>query len=196
MGSSGQKTDRKTTLTGFGNLQNLFNFGLNTSSGLMKSGGATVNQGTNALGSALSYWQNILSGNRQQMAAAAAPETNAVNASADAARRNQTLSGTSRVGGVASQNRTASDTTMSTIDNYLFGVRPTAAQGVSDVGGKLAQVGLGEENIGLGFAGLAEKSTADMTDAAIKSRPDSYAINQQTVQQVTSAINSVLDAIF
>lgn len=196
IGGSSSKTDRKTTLTGFGDLQNIFNFGLDTSKSLGTTGQQTVGQGVNALGSSLNYFQKLMSGDRSVVSQAVAPETNAVQAQADAARRGQVASGTARGGGTASTNQTAQDKAMAEIDNFLFGARPSAAQQVSDIGGKLSSVGLGETQAALGFADLSEKGAADMTKISADSRATDYAINQDTVNQVANQIGDILGMIF
>lgn len=196
LGNSSAKTDRKTTLQGFGDLSNLFNFGLDTSKGLLSSGSKDVGSGVNAMGTGLDFFKKLLSGDRTTMTQAVAPETNAVLNQSDAARNNRATMGTARGGGTAGANQTAQDKSMATIDNYLFGARPAAAGQVADIGGKIANVGLGETSAALGFGNLAEDSAANLTKDAIGSRMDSQTINQDMVNQVTSTISDVLGAIF
>lgn len=196
IGGSSAKTDRKTTLQGFGDLQNIFNYGLDTSKSFVGSGTATTGKGVNALTDSLDFFKKLTSGDRSVVSQAIAPETNAVRSSADAARRNQVAAGTARGGGTAATNQTAEDKSMAEIDNYLFGVRPAAAKEESDIGGKLATVGLGETQAALGFADLAETGAANLTKTAAESRMTSYKINQDTVAKVTDAIDQVLAGIF
>lgn len=195
IGGSSAKTDRKATLQGFGDLSNIFNFGLDTSKGLLKSGTADTGTGVNALTTGIDYFKKLASGDRSTVAGAIAPETNAVLAKTDASRRNQVAAGTARGGGTASADQQAHDAAMAEIDNYLFGVRPGAAKEVADIGGKLAGVGLGETQSALGFGDLAETGAANLAKTAAESRKTSYEINQDTVAKVTQAIDAVLMGI-
>lgn len=194
IGGSSAKTDRKTTLQGFGDLQNIFNFGMGQSSKLAGEGGTTIGKGVDALTTSLDYFKKLASGDRSVTAQAIAPETNAVQSQADAARRSAVATGTARGGGTASNAQTAQERTMAQIDNFLMGARPMANQEVEKIGGTLGGIGLGETNAALGFGDLAEKGASDLTKEAADSRKTSYEINQDTVKQVTQTISDVIGA--
>lgn len=110
-----------------GNLANVFNYALPTAQSQQAAGTADT-------GAASNYWKGILSGNRSALMASAAPEINAVNASADASRKEAAATGTARGGGVNAANRTAGDNTTAQITNALFAQRPEAAKGAAGVG--------------------------------------------------------------
>lgn len=182
-------------MTGFGDLSNLFNFGLDTSKSLLGSGTKDVGTGTSALTTSLDYFKRLMSGDRAVTAQATAPESNAVLSQADAQRRNRVATGTARGGGVAGANQQQQDDTMAKIDNFLFGARPAAAQQVTNIGKDIAGIGLGETSAALGFGDLAEKSSSDLSSIAGEARVNDYKINQDTVKQVTSTIMDVLAAL-
>jgi hypothetical protein len=205
IGGSSAKTDRKTELAGYGDLSNIFNFGMNTAGQEQKTGQDITNAGLKTTGTGLAdlstsgdYWKKLLSGNRADVAQAVAPETNAVNTSADASRTAAARSGTARTGGTASADQQAHEATMAKIDSMLFGVRPTAAGQVADIGKSEAGIGLGEAGVGqselnnaLGFGNLAVRSASDLTSNARESRMDSYKINKQTQQDWTKFIQGI-----
>src|SRR5208282_3437568 len=113
-------TDRSFQLQGMKGLTNLFNWG--------------IPAGESATGSALGYWQNLMSGNRTARRAAVAPEINAATATSDASKRQLATSGTARGGGVNATNQTRSTDLMSKVDNLLFGVAPKAAGALGAMG--------------------------------------------------------------
>jgi hypothetical protein len=180
IGNSSAKTDRNQTLASYGQLNNLYNFGLNTG----KSG---LSAGTEAQGGAQSYFQSILSGNRSANLQAAAPTTNAVLSQGDASRRQQATMGTARGGGVASTNQTQKDTQMKQIDDALFGARGDAAK-------ETAQIGSAETAQALQALGVAGGAAEANLEGSIKSRPDSQKINQQTVGEVTGVLQQAMMA--
>jgi hypothetical protein len=194
-----EKTDRKNTLTGYGELQNTFNYGLDQSKSLAGTGAATTAKGTDALGTSLDYFKSLMSGDRAKVAQAIAPQSNDALSTADAARDQRAELGTARGGGAAGANQTAEDKTNATIYNFLFGARPAAAQQTADIGGKLSSVGLGEQNAALGFGNLAEKSADDLTGQSAESRktlgvPSSLVPLIRSVRWATSRANSARNA--
>ena len=116
-------------------------------------------------------------------------------AQADAAKRNAAAMGTARTGGTAAANQTANTDTLAKIDNFLFGVRPMAAQGEADVGSRIVSVGGQELATALGFGNLSEGAAADLTRDAGESRKTSFAINRQTQDDVLGVIDSILGGI-
>jgi hypothetical protein len=154
-----------------GNLNNLYNFGMN-------SGSSSTSAGSSSLGAAGSYYSNLLSGSRTASQAAIAPEANQVRSAADASRTQQATMGTARGGGVAATNQQATDKTNATVDNALFSARAGAAQGEAAVGGEQAQQGLGLLN----------------NASSSKSNAGSIATNAR--QQAASEQQSIIGDIF
>lgn len=181
IGGSSAKTDRTTTLAGYGDLSNIFSFAMPTATSLTAAG-------TAGLDAASGYWQKLLSGNRATALSAIAPETSAIEAGEDATRRQMATSGTARGGGVASTAATAHDKSMSEIDTAIMGARPQAA-------GEVAKIGSTEVSAGLNALGLGENAAADLTKDAISSRTDSYAINKDTQGNVVGAIEAFMGAL-
>lgn len=177
-GGSSAKTDRNQTLNSYQNLNSLFNFGLNTAKGSVSAGNANQD-------AASGYFAKLASGNRPAMLQAVAPQTNAINQSADAARRQQSEMGTSRGGGVAGANQTADTDRMTQVNNALFGVQPEAAKEQADIGGR--QVGQGLES-----QYLANSAAGANLNASIGSRMNSYAIHQDTANRVGDTIDAAL----
>lgn len=177
-GGSSAKTDRNQQLNSYQNLNSLFNFGLNTA----KSG---VGAGTASQDQAAGYFSKLASGNRPAMLAAVAPETNAINQSADASRKQQGEMGTARGGGVAGANQQSETDRLTQVNNALFGVAPGAAK-------ELADIGATRTGQGLQAAGIGSNAAEANLFGSIKSRPQSYAIHQDTADRVASTIQSAL----
>jgi hypothetical protein len=206
LGGSSAKTDRKTQLAGFSDLNNIFNFGLNTSKSLLPSGTATtatglgdIKTGLSTLGNAGDYWKRLVSGDRTSMMQAVAPEANTARAESDAARRGAAAAGTARGGGTGAGGQTATTDLMSKVDNLLFGVRPQAAKEEAAVGaeegrlgGMESEIGLQQVQAALSAMGLSGNAAAALTSLAGSSRKTSYDINRQTQQDVVSAIGQLL----
>jgi hypothetical protein len=134
--------------------------------------GVATQQGT-ALGAkgqastdaASKYWTNLLSGNRQQLAGAVAPEATAARTSADAAKRQEAAMGTSRSGGTAAANRELDDKTRAQIDQLINQVRPAAATQVAQIGESQISAMLSALGIGSGAAGTAGSQATQQTMA-------------------------------
>lgn len=191
-GGSAAKTDRKQQLTGFGDLNNLFNFGFS-------SGTGETSQSQGLLGQAGGYYSSLLSGNRQATLSAVAPTVNAANAGADATKRAISGSGTARGGGVNATTATLADSTRSTIDNAINDAKEKAAGGATAVGGTMAaQAG--------NLLGMGTTAATNVTDLAGNSRDESNELHQQNAQSVgnlsADALNvsanarALLDMIF
>lgn len=174
LGHSGQKTDRATTLQGYGDLENVFNYG-------MSQGKGTMAAGEEALGGADAWYKKLLSGNRVAQLSAVAPTVNAANAQEDAQKQALATSGTARGGGVNATTQQLDTAKNSTIDNAINEVTPGAAKGETAIGATQAQ-------IAANLLGLGENASVNRTSLAIQSRPTSNAINQQTQQQIGAAI--------
>lgn len=172
-----------------GNLNNLFNFGLQTGQKGVATGGATQGAGLAGLSDANSYFKRLASGNRSAVQQGAAPEINATQSAADAAKRQQAAMGTARGGGVAGANQTRQDAVQARIDNALFGVRPAAATQEAQTSGKIADVGSTQMQQALSALGIAGTATSNAGDIATRAR-------QQAAQEQAAAIQSVVGAIF
>jgi hypothetical protein len=182
IGGSSAKTDRSNTLTSFSQLKNIFNYA-------MPQAQSAISGGESLLSSAGNYFNNLLTGNRSNLQAAAAPETNAALSGADAARRQAGASGTARGGGTAATNANAKSDVMAQIDNALFGVRGKAAEGAAGVGSSIAGIG---SNL-LGTAAGVSSSLGNISSGA---RATDNSINRQGIGDVFSTIGSVLGSIF
>jgi hypothetical protein len=163
IGGSSTKTDRSQTLQGYGDLGNLFNFGI-----------STAKQG---IGAAQNYFGKLLSGNRTVAQQAIAPEVNQINAASDASKRQLATSGTARGGGTAPANQRTSSDVMAQIDNLLFGAQGGAAKGLAQTGEAGLEAGA--------------KAGQDLTADSIASRVDSYNINADMQKKVANAILSI-----
>lgn len=164
IGGSWANTNRKFQLNSMAGLNNLFNFAL-------PAGESTFAQGAADTGTASSYWRNLLSGNRQALDAAVAPERNAALSASDAAKRQAATMGTARGGGVAGENRTIGDRTQAAIDNAIMSVRGKAAEalgrtGSTELSAALNALGLGESAASNEGAVASNKSPTAGTAAA------------------------------
>jgi hypothetical protein len=182
VGGSAAKTDRKQELAGFGQLNNLFNFG-------MQSGSNETSQSQGLLGQAGSYYSSLLSGNRQATMQAVSPTVNAANAQTSAAQRGIATSGTARGGGANQTALTLGDQNRSNIDNAVNAAKAGAAGGATSTGGTMAsQAG--------NLLGLGENAATSSTGIAANSRFESNALHEQSVQAAGNLTNSALDALF
>lgn len=196
IGGSSAKTDRGETLKGYGDLSSIFDFGSNTAKTDTATGTNTTASGTSALGTALGYFKNLLSGGRNTAMAAIAPTVNAAQSQNDAQRRAVAASGTSRGGGTAGVEQQADDKMNAGVDNDLMQARSGAAGGVAQIGNDLAKVGTQEQGLGIDAAGVADKSAQQLTGDSIDSRPASYKINHEAQQTVANTVQSILANIF
>jgi hypothetical protein len=182
VGGSAAKTDRKQQLAGFGDLSNLFNFG-------MSSGKSETSESQGLLGQAGSYYSSLLSGDRSATLGAVAPTVNAANAQTDAAKRSISSSGTARGGGVNATTQTLEDQKRSTIDNAINEAKAGAAKGATSTGGTMAsQAG--------NLLGMGTSSAESLTADAGGSRAESNALRNQAITNASNGSNAILDAIF
>jgi hypothetical protein len=181
-GGSAAKTDRKQQLAGFGDLSNLFNFGMN-------SGQAETGQSQDLLGQAGGYYSKLLSGDRNATMSAVAPTVTAANAQSDASKRGIAASGTARGGGSNAATLTMDDSTRSTIDNAVNGAKAGAAQGATATGGTMAsQAG--------NLLGMGESAATNLTGLAGNSRFESNQLHQQAAQSTGNLASDALDVLF
>lgn len=158
------------------NLNNVFNFGMDTAK-------RDTSSGDSNLGTAGAYFTRLLTGGRAATATNSAPAVNAVQDKADAVRKQEATSGTSRSGGTAEANREAGAGTNKTIDDIinenLMGGRSEAAKGLTAVGGTQSKNALEALKTGADAADDAEKGDTqqakqqaqfgqDMAGAAMK----------------------------
>jgi hypothetical protein len=181
-GGSGAKTDRKQQLAGFGDLSNLFNFGMNT--GKNSTGAAS-----DLLGQAGGYYSKLLGGDRAATLSAVAPTVNAATQQTDAAKRQIAGSGTARGGGVNATTQTLEDSKRASIDAAVNDAKSKAATGATAVGSTLAsQAG--------NLLGLGGQAAGDLTKLAGDSRTTSDALHQQKAQSTGNLASDALDVIF
>ncbi len=182
--SGGQKSDRNMFLNSTNQLNNVFNYAMPQSQGMQKTGAGTTASGVNALGSASGYWQKLLSGSRPALEASVAPERNMIESTGDAARRQQETMGTARGGGTAGANQTQQDTINAQVDQAILGQRAGAATQEAAVGGKIADVGLSQQQEATQLLGLGTESSA----AAGSLSEEDYKTQTSKNQQMTSDI--------
>jgi len=163
-------------------MKNVFNWAL-------PQGEGAVAKGQEDTGKAGDYWSKILSGSRAAVSAAVAPETNAIRSGADARKRQLATSGTARGGGTNAINQQMDTDTASKVDNAIFGARPEAAK-------EVAGIGRTELGAGINLTGMAGETATNLSDIAMKSRGQSYKINQDMVGKVAGAIENAMVAIF
>jgi hypothetical protein len=192
IGGSGQKTDRKQTLEGYGDLKNVFNFAMPLGNTLSQTGQQTTSSAVSGLNDVNQYWKGILSGSRPQVMQAVAPVVNAAADQGDAARREQVAAGTSRAGGANAANQEADTRRQSTVDNVIAALPGQAAEQSAKIDAVKASVGSGIVGQALQALGLGDTAAAQLTDSSIASRPTSNAINQQTQQQIGQLVGTLL----
>jgi len=181
-GGSGAKTDRKNQLQGYGDLNNLFNFGFS-------QGKAATGAATDLLGQAGGYYSKLLSGDRAATLSAVAPTVSTANSQTDAAKRQLSQSGTARGGGINATAQTLEDQKRSQIDQAVNSAKAGAAGGATATGGTLAsEAG--------SLLGVGTSSATSLADIASKSRDESNTLHQQSVQAASQLTNQLLDALF
>jgi hypothetical protein len=209
IGGSSAKTDRSTTLAGYGDLSNVFNYSLPAGQSAIAGGQATTASGVKGIDSAsadlqgpLKYFQDLMSGDRTKMTQAVAPETNAVRAGADAQKRQQSAMGTARGGGTAVANNARDTDTMAKVDNLLFGARPAAAKETASIAGEEGQLatakaglGISGEALGAGLVSGASSAAGTLTSDSIGSRETSMAANAAVQSQWLSLAQTALGLI-
>lgn len=195
IGGSSAKTDRSQELAAYGDLGNIFNFGINNGKNMTATGQTDVATGTSDLGTAADYFKKLTSGGRADMMQAAAPEVAAATSANDAAKRQLATSGTARGGGAAGVNQQRDAATQAQIDQALFNVRPKAAGELAQVGQAEGSLGLGETEAGLKSADLAETAAMNLGTLANKNRSQSQDIHTQAVNDITTGIENTLAGI-
>lgn len=179
---SGAGTDRKNTLSGYGDLSNLFNYGMN-------QGKNATSESSDLLGQAGGYFSKLLSGDRSATLSAVAPTVNAADTMTDAAKRNLSSSGTARGGGINSTTQTLEDSKRASIDSAINNARGDAAKGATSVGGTVAAQAAN-------LLGLGDRAATSLTDASIEGRKGSNAIHEQNAKQWADVTQGALDILF
>jgi hypothetical protein len=191
IGGSSAKTDRSVQLQSYGGLQNLFNWALPTAKSGVAAGQAGLASAGSTAGSAASYFQKLMSGNRAALGAATAPEANAIQSGTDASRRQLAASGTARGGGVAGTAQTAKDQSLAKVQNLLFGAQSEGAKGTLDAAKTQGSIGAAEAGIGENLAGIASSTESNMGALAGNSRQTS--LQQQNAQG--AAVGQILTGL-
>lgn len=181
-GGSSAKTDRRETLNSYGELSNLYNFGLNQARG-------SEARGQNLLGQAGSYFSKLLSGNRPAVLQAVAPVANTAATQADAQKRAIAQSGTARGGGVNAVGQNIDTNRQAAVDTAVNQAVGGAAGGAAGVGGE--EVANASRLLGLG-----EGAAADTLRGSIESRPYSFGIHNATADTAGSLTDQAIAALF
>lgn len=155
-GGKEKKEDRAAQTKAWANLNEIFGISKETA-------GKFGAKGTAATDAAQNFWQTILSGSRQQLAEAVAPEASAARAAADAAKRQEGAMGTARGGGTAAANRELDDRTRAQIDSLIGRIRPAAAGALQSIGAEEISAMLSALGIGTGATGtVGSQAGADL----------------------------------
>lgn len=179
MGGSSSNTDRQQQLTGFGDLQNVFNYALPQGQSTLSGGQGTANQGLGELGQAANYNSKILSGNRSAVTEAMAPEINSVTSQANQLRKQQAALGTSRGGGTNAGNQQLGTQEAGQVTNLIAQARPQASQALSQIGAQTGGIGLGEMGVGSQLLGLGTGAANDLLSGATNAKQLDNQTNQQ-----------------
>lgn len=174
--------DRNRAEEGWNQEKNVFNYSLPLSKTLNAQGQSTVGSGLSGMDAVKSFFQQIYSGSRPAQLASVAGETNAINAQADAQRRQAAAMGTGRTGGTAALNQEAEANRMAQINNMIFGARPAAAQQAGQISTAEANVGLQQLSAGLRALGLSEEAIQHFIDSSLQSRKMETDISRQKTQ--------------
>lgn len=194
-GGSGYKTDRRQELQGFGDLQNVFNFGFNQGKPTFGTGVAAEKQGLQELGAPEQYYQKLLTGNRAAAMSAVAPTVNAINAQTDASARQASAMGTARGGGANAQAQQVDTAKQGAVESAITGAREGAAGGAAKVAGETSQIGSSIAQQALHLLGLGESAASTLTSEASASRAESDKHNQMVQQQYKDLIASAYGAL-
>jgi hypothetical protein len=118
---------------------------LGKGSNLFGKGSDLLGRGVETLGKPLSYYEGLL-GNRQEALTAAAPEISTIQGQFDTAAR-AVSEFTPRGGGRTAASSELPFTKQAAIQDVISKQRPAAAQGITQIGQLLSELGLSEESI-------------------------------------------------
>jgi hypothetical protein len=124
--------------------------------------------GNTAQDTALNYYMPILSGDRNAMNAAVAPEARAIRAQGDAARAERARTGTSRTGGDVAANLSSADQIRQQLDTLIGNVRPQAAQAVNAIGSEKIDQMMKALGLGTSALSVSANSAGMIADTAGK----------------------------
>lgn len=183
-GGNDKKQDRNVQTQAWANLNDIFGLTKTAAGKFGEAGTATLGAGKDMLSKAGDFFKTLLTGNRQKLAEATAPERTAALSAADATKRMESATGTSRGGGTAAANRESADKVRAQIDTLIGKVRPAAATGLESVG--VATAGIGEAEIAsmLQALGIGVSSTGTAGSQATS--------DIQSIRQAQSALWSAL----
>lgn len=180
LGGSSANTDRKATLTGYGQLEDVFNT-LSKYSTQDRLAGA-LNEGR-----ASKFWDSILSGDPAAVAAAVAPEASAARKTQQTELKQLGEFG-NRSGGTTAAGAQAGEKSRGDIINAILSARGNAAGSLSSAGGREAGRAVNEKE-GTGQAASA------LTSAASQNRVYSYDIHQDAAKQWADLVGQVLQVL-
>lgn len=161
---------------------------VNSGLGQVNTGQGTLATSLSTLDPSIAYWNAILSGNPQALAAATAPTANALSSVYSGATNNASMN--NPAGGYRSTTMAAlPQSYASQVGNYLLGLQPTAAQNLNTLAGTQAgigsaqgQLGLGTSQVGLGTGqlGLGQSQLgSNLLVQALNQLMQKIGINQQ-----------------
>lgn len=200
IGNSSAKTDRGNQLAGINAEWNVYNRGLPIADERLTEGKSTTDSGLDAMGKAKQFWQAVMSGMtpkvpKTEVMASAAPTIDAINEQSDATRVEQANMGTSRGGGVADANQQAQTVRMTETNKAIRDATTNlenralvGAQGVGEIGGQEADIGMRQISQALVSLGLSKEVADEIVNSSIASRPVSMKANAEVRQQWSNAL--------
>lgn len=189
-------TDRKQTLAGYGDLSNVFNFGMSQAKSGQAAGTDSLKAASGDLATSGDYYSKLLSGNRAATLSAAAPTVNAANAATDAQKTELATSGTGRGGGTNATSQQLDTNKMASVDNAIAGAKADAAKGIAGVGNATAGIGGTQLSNATNLLGLGTSAASDLTKDSIASRPQSQQAHDAKAKQYADMSQQVLDVVF
>jgi hypothetical protein len=195
-GGNSAKTDRRNQLAGFGDLSNIYNFGMAQGANQLNQGNTSLQGAQQQLQGPANYYAQLLSGNRSAAMNAVAPTVNAANAQSDAQSRQLSAMGTARGGGVNAAGQQMATNKQAAIDSAITQARSGAAQGATQVAGAESNIGGTQLAAAMNLLGLGESAASNLTSLAGDSRATSYGIHQSAVASAGDLANQIVGTIF
>ena len=164
-GTSGEESKQR------GNLNNVFNYGLDTSKDLTSKGSGALDAAGKDFGSAEDFFRSLIAPGRTATALRAAPAINAAKAQTDTAKREAAEMGTGRTGGDTAVNAEANANTTASIDDLinqaLVGGQAIGAQGTLQAGaGRTGVAGTGLTSAA-NMLGLSERASGTALESGM-----------------------------
>lgn len=147
-------------------MQNIFNAALPESQSMFGAANAGINTALGELGQTGNYASNILSGNRQAVTQAMAPEINSVTSQANQLKKQQAAMGTSRGGGTNAGNQQLGTQTAGQVSNLIAQARPQAAQLLNQTAGTTGQIGTAQLQAAGNLLGIGGNAANAQENAA------------------------------